>query len=322
MSASSTNSLESTGNSAAVLRGVLPVLQTPYHEDETIDFETLSREIDWVYERGANGVVLAMVSEWLRLNDEERRQVCKHVVKASNGRGSVTVSVSAESAFVAVVQARHAEQSGATAVMAIPPLSVALPESEVVAYYRRIIESIQIPVIVQDASGYVGMPMPVCALSTLLDDFGPQRVLFKPEATPIGPKLTELREATEGRAKVFEGSGGISLVDSYRRGIIGTMPGAEMIEGIVALWRALEADDQPTVDRLSMPIGALVALQTGLDGFLTVEKHLLVRQGLFKNTIVRRPVGFQLDEETRREVDRLFNILTLALKTIALKETK
>lgn len=306
-------------SSAAALQGVLPVLQMPYHEDETIDFETLRREIDWLYERGADGVVLAMVSEWLRLNDEERRQVCEHVVKASDGRGSVTVSVSAESAFVAVAQARHAEQSGATAVMAIPPLSIALPESELVAYYRRIIECVQIPVIVQDASGYVGKPMPVSALSTLLDDYGPQRVLFKPEATPIGPKLTELREATEGRAKVFEGSGGISLVDSYRRGIVGTMPGSEMIEGIVALWRALEVDEQPTVDRLSMPIGALVALQTGLDGFLAVEKHLLVRQGLFKNAIVRPPVGFQLDEETRREVDRLFDLLTMALKTMALK---
>ena len=310
MNSTSTSSEQSAN---ASIRRVLPVLQMPYHEDETIDFETLSLEIDWLYERGADGVVLAMVSEWLRLNDEERRNICEHVVKKNAGRGSVTVSVSAESTFVAVAQARHAEQSGATAVMAIPPLSVALPESELLAYYRRIIESVQIPVIAQDASGYVGMPMPVSALSTLLDEYGPQRVLFKPEATPIGPKLTELREATAGRAKVFEGSGGISLVDSYCRGIVGTMPGSEMIEGIVALWRALEADDQQRVDRLSMPICALVALQTGLDGFLAVEKHLLVRQGVFKNTIVRRPLGFQLDEETRREVDRLFDLLALAL---------
>ena len=62
-----------------------------------------------------------------------------------------------------------------------------------------------------------------------------------------------------------------------------------------------------------MPICSLVALQTGLDGFLAVEKHLLVRQGLFTNTVVRGPVGFHLDEETRREVDRLYDILTTSL---------
>jgi len=296
------------------LQGVLPVLQLPFHEDESIDFDTLGLEIDWLYERGIDGVVLAMVSEWLRLTDEERRQVSSHVVQSNDQRGSVTISIGAESSFAAVENARHAADCGATAVMAIPPLSIALSESELVAYYCRIIESIEIPVIVQDASGYVGLPMPVSALAKLLDDYGPQRVLFKPEAVPIGPKLSELREATGGRAGIFEGSGGIALVDSYRRGIVGTMPGADLIEGIVALWQALEADDQQAVDRLSMPISSLVALQCGLDGFLAVEKHLLVRQGLFKNTVIRRPVGFHLDEETRLEVDRLFDLVTLAVK--------
>ena len=290
------------------------MLQMAYHENETIDYDTLSREIDWIYERNADGIVLAMVSEWLRLSDEERRTVSQHAINASDKRGSVIVSVSAESAFVAVSQAQQAEQSGATAVMAIPPLSIALPEDELLHYYRRIIESVQIPVVVQDASGYVGLPMRVSTLAALLNEFGPQRVLFKPEATPIGPKLTELREKTDGKANVFEGSGGISLVDSYRRGIVGTMPGVEIIEAIVALWQVLELNDQQAVNRLSMPICSLVALQTSLDGFLAVEKHLLVRQGLFKNAIVRRPVGFHLDEETRCEVDRLFVLLTAVLE--------
>ena len=40
-------------------------------------------------------------------------------------------------------------------------------------------------------------------------------------------------------------------MDSYRRGIVGTMPGAELIEAIVALWNALVAGDQRRIDRLS-----------------------------------------------------------------------
>ena len=72
--------------------------------------------------------------------------------------------------------------------MAIPPLSIALSEDELLAYYRRIIESVQIPVIIQDASSYVGLPIPLTALTRLLDDYGSHRVLFKPEAIPIGPR--------------------------------------------------------------------------------------------------------------------------------------
>lgn len=305
--------LATDSGSRASLRGVLPVLQMPFHDDESIDFDTLTGEIDWLYKHGSNGIVLAMVSELLRLTSAERRSVCEHMVKVNKGRGSVVVSVGAESAFAAVEFARHAEESGATAVMAIPPLSIALSEAELVGYFRRILESVSVPVIVQDASGYVGVPMPTAAMARLLEEYGPQRVMFKPEAIPLGPGLSRLREATGGRAAVFEGSGGISLVDSYRRGIVGTMPGADLIVAIVALWQSLEANDQQAVDRIAMPLGSLVALQTGLDGFLAIEKHLLVRQGVFKNTVIRGPVGFHLDEETRSEVDRLFDYLSNAL---------
>ena len=289
------------------LHGVLPVFQTPYHPDETIDFPTLRREIDWLYDCGAHGIVMAMVSETLRLSSEEREQLAARACEFGRARGVVVISVGAESSKVAERYARHAETAGAHAVMAIPPVSVGIGESELLAYYRRIIEAIRIPVIVQDASGYVGKPMPIAMQARLLTEFGPDRVQFKPEATPIGPKLSELRDATGGRARVFEGTGGIALVDSFRRGIVGTMPGADLIRGLVPLWHALVAGDTARADRIHGPLAALISMQNSLDAFLAVEKHLLVRQGIFANTLVRGPVGFRLDPETTREIDRLFD---------------
>ena len=123
----------------------------------------------------------------------------------------------------------------------------------------------------------------------MLDEFGPDRVLYKPEANPIGPKLSELRESTGGQARVFGGTGGIALVDSFRRGIVGTMPGADLIRALVQLWRALAAGDAATADRIHGPLASLISMQPSLDAFLAVEKHLLVRQGIFKNTIGGEP---------------------------------
>ena len=289
------------------LCGVLPVFQTPWHPDETIDHATLEREIAWLYDCGAHGIVMAMVSETLRLSSEEREELAASACKFGRARGVVVISVGAESSKVAERYARHAESVGADAVMAIPPVSVGIGEAELLAYYRRIIAAIRIPVIVQDASGYVGKPMPIAMQARLLDEFGPERVLYKPEASPIGPKLSELRDATGGRARVFEGTGGIALVDSFRRGIVGTMPGADLIRGLVPLWNALAAGHTEKADRIHGPLAALISMQTSLDAFLAVEKHLLVRQGIFKNTLIRGPVGFRLDAETTREVDRLFD---------------
>ena len=291
------------------LRGVLPVFQTPYHLDETIDLPTLEQEITWLYDCGADGIVMAMVSEVLRLSSEEREQLAEAACRFGNTRGVVVISVGAESTRLAERFAKHAEFSGADAVMAIPLVSVGIGEDELSRYYTRILQAVRIPVIVQDASGYVGKPMSITMQARLLDQFGPERVLYKPEASPIGPKLSELRDATGGRALVFEGTGGIALVDSFKRGIVGTMPGGDLIRALVPLWCALQDGDAAKADRIHGPLAALISMQTSLDAFLAVEKHLLFRQGIFKNTLVRVPVGFQLDEETRREVDRLFDRL-------------
>jgi 4-hydroxy-tetrahydrodipicolinate synthase len=294
------------------LAGVLSVFQTPYHADESIDYATLEKEIDWLYDRGADGIVMAMVSEVLRLSSEERDELAQQACRFGHARGVVVISVGAESSHTAGRHARHAQSVGADAVMAVPPIAVSLGEDRLLDYYRRILSAVEVPVVVQDASGYVGRPMSISLQASLLDEFGP-RVFFKPEAVPIGPRLSALRAATAGRARVFEGSGGIALVDSFRRGIVGTMPGADLIDAIVAIWRALNAGDDATAERIWLPLAALVSLEHSLDAFLAVEKYLLVKQGVFSNTIVRGPVGYVLDEPTRREVDRLFELVMAAV---------
>ena len=66
---------------------------------------------------------------------------------------------------------------------------------------------------------------------------------------------------------------------------------------------------------ISLPLSGIVALQmqAGLDGFLEIEKALLVRRGIFSSARRRGPIGWSLDAETSREVDRLFARLSAAV---------
>lgn len=294
------------------LHGVLPVFQTPFNEDESIDFDTLAREIDWLFDLGSDGVVMGMVSEALRLGADERKRVTEAVCAAARGRGPVVISAGAESTMVAIDFATHAERAGADALMVIPPVSVGVSEDELVRYYERIIGSVSIPVIVQDASGYVGKPMSIPVQASLFQKHG-QRVLFKPEASPLGPRLSALRAAAGPDALIFEGSGGIALVDNFRRGIAGSIPGADIADIVIALWRALQKGDTAKIDAISPALTAMNAMLHSLDAYVAVEKHILVKRGIFKNTVVRGPTGFVLDEHMRAEVDRLYGLLQRAV---------
>jgi dihydrodipicolinate synthase/N-acetylneuraminate lyase len=297
------------------LHGVLPIVQTPFLDSGEIDFATLRREVDWAWDQGIDGLGTGMVSELLKLTAAERQTLAERLVEFTAGRGPVFMGVGAESSRQALDHARAAEQAGCDAVMATPPITGRVSEAELVGYFRALADGVGMPLIVQDASGYVGQSIPMRVYVELLDRYGPEKIVFKPEAAPIGPNLSALRDATGGKARIFEGSGGIFLIDSFRRGIAGTMPAVEFVDGIVALWQALSRGDEAFAYRVYYPICALVALQlqAGLDGFLAIEKHLLVKRGLFPSARRRQPYNWELDAETAAEVDRLFDQLQVVL---------
>ena len=56
-----------------------------------------------------------------------------------------------------------------------------------------------------------------------------------------------------------------------------------------------------------------IQLQAGLDGFLAIEKYVMVKQGLFSTPIRRGPLTWEMDPETEAEVDRLLVRLQDAL---------
>jgi dihydrodipicolinate synthase/N-acetylneuraminate lyase len=295
-----------------VLAGVLPVLVTPFTETGDCDAAALASQVDFVISHGAHGVVLGMVSEVLRLSSEERDALTEATCKAVDGRVSVTASVGAESLHTAVRHAKHAEAVGADAVMAIPPIATSCADAELFAYYAGIIESVEVPVVVQDASGYFGRPLSIELQAKLVAAYG-DRAMFKPEAPPIGPRLSRLLESTDGKARVFEGTAGLALVETYGRGIAGTMPGPDICWAVVALWDALDANDDDKICQIEGPLCALVSMLTSLDSFVVVLKHLLHRQGVIPRTGVRAPVGYKLDPATEREVNRRFDRLAQAV---------
>jgi 4-hydroxy-tetrahydrodipicolinate synthase len=293
------------------LRGVLAVLQLPYRPDFAVDPETLRREVDWVFGQGVHGVVLGMVSEVLRLADAERDDVVRVVAAATAGRGPVVASVGAESAAQAVRHARGAREAGATALMAMPPLLARCPDPELLAYFEAILKSVPLPLVVQDASGYLGQPLSI-ELQAELYRRHPDRVHFKPEPIPAGQAVTALLEATGGKAVVFEGQGGRELVDTHRRGAKGSMPGADLSWAVVALWNALERGDADRVRSIHEPLTALASLPDSLDAWLAQEKLLLVKQGVFTDRRVRGPLGRGLRPGGEEESIRLFERLRAA----------
>jgi len=290
-------------------RGIYPVLQMPLNTDQNIDEAVLANEIEWLIDLGVSGFAVAMVSEVMRFSSEERRAQWQLILKIINQRLPLVVSVGAESTAVAIRQAKLAEDDGASLLMATPPAIFPATSEEIYSYYRLIVQSVQIPVVVQDASNYMGQPLPIELYERLLNEFGVDRIQFKPEATPVKERVAEIQRIAGGAAKVFEGQSGMDLLDTHPLGLVGTMPGSEIVWAIKALWDALEAGEDARAVSIHEAISRLIEFQQTLDSYVAVEKYLLVKQGIFTSTIQRGPVGTVLSDATKVGIDAAFENL-------------
>ena len=290
-------------------RGVYSVVQTPLDENDNIDQAIFKREIDWLIECGVKGLVLAMVSEVMRFSADERRLQWQSALKIINKRVPLIVSVGAESTAIAISLAKSAQADGATALMATPPAIFPATSDEIYTYYSEIIEAVKIPLIVQDASNYMGQPLGLELYGNLIEKYGTERVQFKPEAKPVKERAAALQEIAHGQARIFEGQSGIDLLDTHPLGLVGTMPGGEIPWAIIKLWNALESNDLELAKSIHNLVSQLVAFQQNIDGYVAVEKYLLVKQGIFESVRQRGPVRTILSSEVKIEIDQIFEKL-------------
>jgi len=132
------------------MRGVFPILLTPFDEQDRIDEDGLRSVVEYAVRSGVHGVGIALGSEMPKLVERERELVIRIVVDQARGRVPVVVNTGAQANYPAVVYSQQAEELGASAVMCIPP-SPATP-NETRSYFRAISDAVSVPIFVQDVA--------------------------------------------------------------------------------------------------------------------------------------------------------------------------
>ena len=146
--------------------------------------------------------------------------------------------------------------------MAVPPGLTRCDDAEIDRYYTSLLEATPLPVIIQDASSYVGHALSVDVQASLFRRH-PGRVMFKPEGAPLVPKMEALRKAAGAEAPMFEGAGGLALIDSFWLGVAGTMPGSDLVWAVAGIWRTWRSGKH-----LEIVAKAAVSFASSKDGMI------------------------------------------------------
>ncbi len=281
------------------LKGICPIVTTPFFEDGSIDYESLKNEVAYLGAHGCHGATLfGIAGEYYKLSEYESDSMAQIVIDACKKAGIASiVSVTQHATEIAVMKAKQYQEMGADALMLLPPFFLKPGAAAIYDHLYSVCSAVSIPVVVQYAPEQTGVALSPDVFVKLSNDVKTQ-LYFKIECKPAGGYITSLLKATEGKAKIFLGNAGYQFIECFDRGAIGAMPGASMFDLYLDIYHAYLDGDREKAKKLhgSVLLPMLNHIRQNVEMIIKYEKRIMMRRGVIKTDYCRKPT-FATDEE-------------------------
>lgn len=272
-----------------MIDGIVPVIPTPFTREEEIDWDALSKLLDFATAAGACAVCLpAYASEFYKLTEEERNRLVAEAVSHAEPTLPVIAQINQPSTGRAAALAASYLNAGAAAVVVSVPRLFPLPEPDLFRYFDRILRAIDIPLIIQDFNPG-GPTISASFIASLHREHDHFRYV-KLEEPLMATKVEEILQETRGEVGVIEGWGGMYLLELVPAGVAGVFPGlaiADVLGHVFRLARAGCSSEAFGIFRGVLP--QIVYSLQNMELFHHAEKALLKARGLLEEANVREP---------------------------------
>lgn len=164
------------------LKGVGVALVTPFNEDLSVDFDSLTRLVEYNIENGTNYlVVLGTTAEAATLSATEKQEVIKHVIKINNKRLPLVLGIGGNNTLEVKKQIEEADLTDFDAVLSVSPY-YNKPNQEGLYQHYKMLASTGKQIIIYNVPGRTGQNIEASTTLRLANEF-PNLFMIK-EAAP------------------------------------------------------------------------------------------------------------------------------------------
>ncbi len=284
-------------------QGIIPPLVTPLTPDEDLDLPRLRWLIDWQLSCGVDAIfVLGTTGEFYALDENEKQAVTAVAVAHCHRRAPVWVGVGAESTREVVRLARMAEKEGADGISVITPYFIKPTQSELYDHFRRVAESVRLPVVLYNNPATCGglsiEPATVARLAQIRNIVG-----IKDSSGDLQNTIELLRSTPRETFSVLNGRDTL-ILSALLAGADGAIPATgniapELCVGIYQAFRAGELERARELQSRLHPIRMALGLGTG--NGVVKEAMALLGRSCGPN---RRPVA-PLSDDKRQQLRKI-----------------
>jgi len=295
------------------IKGIIPVLITPFKESGEIDEKAFRKLIRKVLNGGVHAVIPAgSTGEFAALTESEHKLIIDIAIDEVGGAVPVIAGTAAVSTAQTIKMSKYAVAAGADAIMVVAPFYCHPNDEEIYAHYKALSEAVDTTIVLYNNPGTSGV------------DIGPELVARIAKFSNIGyikessgdmTRIMEITRLCGDNLKILCGCDTLSM-EMFFMGAVGWIsPPSNLIpELCVELYnRAAVNSDLKTSKELYFKLLPLFSFFESTGKYIQLTKAGLAQQGL--------PVGIPrlpLLPSPEESQSRLREIL----KTLELKNTQ
>lgn len=185
-------------------------LITPFNEDGSIDYNALSRLVEYQVQNGTDFLcALGTTAETPTLTLEEKRKIKELVVERVNGRIPVVLGVGTNCTQTVIDNITKEDMTGIDAVLIAVPYYNKPSQEGLYQHYRAIAEATTLPIILYNVPGRTGVNMTAETTLRLAREF--ENIIAIKEASGNITQMDDIIKNKPDRFEVFSGDDGITF---------------------------------------------------------------------------------------------------------------
>lgn len=179
------------------LKGLGVALVTPFNEDLSIDFDSLTKLVEYNIANGTDFlVVLGTTAETATLSKAEQAQVIKHIVKVNNKRLPLVLGIGGNNTLAVKEQIESTDLSDFEGVLSVSPY-YNKPNQEGIYQHYKMLASTGKNIIIYNVPGRTGQNIDATTTLRLAKDF-PNLFMIKEASPNISQYFDILRKKPAG----------------------------------------------------------------------------------------------------------------------------
>lgn len=282
------------------LRGLGVALITPFKEDNSIDFEALSRLVQFHLESGTDYIVaLGTTAETPTLSKKEKNDVVRFIVKQVDGKIPVVMGLGGNNTAGVVNDLENNDFSGISALLSVAPYYNKPTQEGLYRHYCALSQASPLPVILYNVPGRTGVNITAETTLRLARDCD-NIIAVKEASGDLGQIRAIIDKSPEG-FHVISGDDAITsdVIALGGIGVISVFANAFPVEMAWLVKSALEGNAAGARHKMNDDFDALFHLMF-VEGNPAGIKCLLYLRGMIHN-ILRLPL-VSVSENTLLEI--------------------